>query len=272
MQRVSAQAGDAERKIPAQRRAELRDLLKGRGAASIAEIAAALAVSASTVRRDLDELNREGIVRRSHGGAVTAERTTFEFRFEERLRQNAREKVSIGGYAAKLLEAGQSVLFDSSSTVLCAAEALAGASGHLWMTEITAVTNDLNVACVLAERPGVSVVVPGGEVRDGSFTLLGPYTQRFLDGLHVDVALMGAHAITGEVLSESSLSVVEAKRAMMRAARRVVLLADNSKFGPPAFFEVARAGDVDDLITDGATPPSALEAANVSGRLRVHVV
>ena len=293
MHRVAGQNGDAKRKIPAHRRSELRDLLRGRGAASIAEISVALGVSASTVRRDLDELDREGLVRRSHGGAVSAERaerTTFEFRFEDRRRHNAREKSSIGGYAASLLEAGQSVLFDSSSTVLCAAEALAetppvgtpvgtpnGAPGrtpgHALTTGITAVTNDVNVACVLAGLPGASVVVPGGEVRDGSFTLLGPYTQRFLDGLHVDVALMGVHAISGEVLTESSLSAAEAKRAMMRAARRVVLLADNSKFRPPAFFEVARVSDVHDLVTDEATPRAALvEAANASGALRVHVV
>jgi DeoR family transcriptional regulator of aga operon len=280
MHRVAGYNGDAKRKIPVQRRSELRDLLRGRGAASIAEISAALGVSASTVRRDLDELDREGLVRRSHGGAVSAERTTFEFRFEDRRHHNAREKASIGGYAASLLEAGQSVLFDSSSTVLCAAEALAetpvgtpnGEAGHALTTGITAVTNDVNVACVLAGLPGASVVVPGGEIRDGSFTLLGPYTQRFLDGLHVDVALMGVHAISGEVLTESSLSVAEAKRAMMRAARRVILLVDNSKFRPPAFFEVARATDVHDLVTDEATPRAALEAANASGALRIHVV
>ena len=272
MQEVAGRNGDAERKIPAQRRAELRSLLRGRGAASIAEIAAALGVSASTVRRDLDELEREGLVRRSHGGAVSAEHTTFEFRFEDRRRHNAREKASIGGYAATLPEAGQGVLFDSSPTGLRAAGASAEAPGHTRAAGITAVTNDVNVACLLAGLAGVSVVVPGGEVRDGSFTLLGPYTQRFLDGLHVDVALMGMHAVSGEVLTESSLSVAEAKRSMMRAARRVVLLADNSKFRPPAFFEVGRATDADDLITDGATPPAALEAANASGALRVHVV
>ena len=221
MQEVAGRNGDAERKIPAQRRAELRSLLRGRGAASIAEIAAALGVSASTVRRDLDELEREGLVRRSHGGAVSAERTTFEFRFEDRRRHNAREKASIGGYAATLLEAGQSVLFDSSTTVLCAAEALAEAPGHTRTAGITAVTNDVNVACVLAGLPGASVVVPGGEVRDGSFTLLGPYTQRFLDGLHVDVALMGMHAVSGEVLGPWDGGAAEGDRGPVAGAHEL---------------------------------------------------
>lgn len=259
--------GNGKKKIPVQRQAEVRSLLGRRGAASIPDIAAALDVSPSTVRRDLDELAKEGFVRRSHGGAVTVERTTGELLFKDRRRQNRREKARIGAYAVALLEQEQSVLFDSSSTVLSAAEAL-----QEMCLKITAVTNDVNVASVLAETPDVSVIVPGGEIREGSFTLLGPYTQTFLDSLHVDVALMGIHAITGATLSESSLSVVEAKRAMIRAARRIILLADHSKFCSPAFFEVARLEEVQDLITDEATPQSALEPARASGRLRVHVV
>src|SRR5918998_4831111 len=164
--------GETERKIPAQRRAEIRALLGRRGSASISEIAGALGVSGSTVRRDLDELDREGAVRRSHGGAVTVEGTAFEHRFEERRRHNAGEKKRIGDLAATLLEAGQSVVFDSSSTVLAGAEGLGRRN-----LGVAAVTNQLRVAPLLAEAPGASVVVPGGEIRDGSFTLLGSYTQ-----------------------------------------------------------------------------------------------
>ena len=256
---------ELERKIPAQRRAEIRALLGRRGSASIAEIAGALGVSGSTVRRDLDELDREGAVRRSHGGAVTVEGTAFEYRFEDRRLHNPDEKKRIGDYAVTLLEEGQSVIFDSSSTVLAAAEAL-GRRG----LGVATVTNDVGVASVLAEAPGASVVMPGGEIRDGSFTLLGSYTQTFLNGLHVDVAFVGIHAITGDVLSESSLDVVEAKRAMMLAAHRVILLADHSKFCPPSFFEVARMDRLDDLVTDDAAPPEALEAASACG-VRVHL-
>lgn len=259
--------GEVDRKIPAQRRAEIREFLNRRGAASIAEIGAALGVSGSTVRRDLDEMDREGVIRRAHGGAVTIERTAFEFPFEDRRRHYRREKVRIGEYAVTLLEDGQSVIFDSSSTILSAAEVLGRRS-----LRITAVTNDVGMASVLAEAPDVQVVVPGGEIRGGSFTLLGPYTQTFLNSLHVDVALMGMHAITGDVLSESSLSVVEAKRAMIRAARRVILLTDHGKFRPPAFFEVARLDDVHDLVTDRGVAAVDLEPARRHEGLRIHVV
>lgn len=257
---------DKNRKMPFQRRAELLAMVRHRGTATVAEIAAALGVSASTVNRDLAVLAEEGAIRRSYGGATTAERTTFEPLFRDRLRHKRQEKVRIGQKAATLLEPGQSVIFDSSSTVLSAVGALGGRR-----RPIMAVTNDVSVASALADISEVSVVVPGGEIRAGSFTLLGSYTQSFLEQLRVDVALMGIHAITGEVLSDTSLSVSEAKRAMIGAAQQVILLADHSKFGPQAFFEVARLDAIDDLITDERTSAEALDAIR-AGRTRVHVV
>lgn len=255
------------RKIPAQRRADILKLVRRHGSMTVAEISGTLGVSASTVRRDLDVLGEEGSVRRSYGGATTAERTTFEPLFRDRLRQNQREKARIGRHAISMLEPGQSVIFDSSSTVLGAVEALGRRA-----IPITAVTNDVNIASALADLPDASVVVPGGEIREGSFTLLGSYTQSFLQDLHADVALMGIHAITDGVLSDASLSVAEAKRAIIGAARRTVLLADHSKFGPPAFFDVASVEVVQDLVTDEAAPKEALDSIAASGDTRIHTV
>lgn len=116
------------------------------------------------------------------------------------------------------------------------------------------------------------MILPGGEIREGSFTLLGSYTQSFYGRLCVDVALIGIHAITDEVLSEAGLPVAEIKRAIIGAARRVVLLADHSKFGAAAFVEVAKLDVVDDLITDKAIPEEVLDAATTSLGTRVHVV
>jgi DeoR family transcriptional regulator of aga operon len=176
--------------------------------------------------------------------------------------------VRIGQFAATLLEPGQSVLFDSSSTVLSAAEALVQRP-----IEITAVTNDVNLASVLAmASDAIKVVVPGGEIRPGSFTLLGSTTKSFLERLHVDVAFTGIHAITGSLLSEGSLEVAEVKRAIIRAAERVVLLADYSKFGPSAFYEVAHADAVHDLITDRDAPQDALDGLQAEASTRIHLV
>lgn len=255
------------RRIPVQRRSELLKFVRETGTASVADIANALTVSESTVRRDLGVLAQEGVISRAYGGASTLERTTFEPLFKDRRRHNRDEKERIGRYAVGLLEPGQSVVFDSSSTVLSAAEALIQQP-----VRMTAVTNDVAVASALADIPEVEVVVPGGEMRPGSFTLLGSYTQDFLSKLHVDIAFLGIHAIANGVLTDTSLSVSEAKRAMIAAARRTVLLADHSKFGPAAFFEVTRLNAVDDLITDTATPEEVLADIRDEGTIRVHVV
>jgi proline iminopeptidase len=157
--------------------------------------------------------------------------------------------------------------FDSSSTVLSAAEAIVQHP-----VKITAVTNDVNLASVLAlASEEMKVVVPGGEIRGGSFTLLGSGTRSFFERLHVDIALVGIHAITGHLLTEGGLDIAEVKRAIIGTAERVVLLADNSKFGPPAFFEVARADAVHDLITDRDAPQDALDALRAEASTRIHL-
>lgn len=254
------------RAMPAKRQAGMVALLRDRGAARISELAAELDISESTVRRDLDELATRGIVSRTHGGALIPERTAFEPLFEDRCTHNAEEKRRIGELAVTLLEPDQSVLFDSSSTVLSVAAALVRHP-----IPITAVTNDIGIASTLAVTPGIKVIMPGGEVREGSLTLLGSTTQSFLDRLHVDVVLVGIHAITGPILSEGGIAVAEAKQAMLHRAGRSLLLADHSKFGPPAFFEVSRIDAVDDLITDDLVPTGVLAELQASASTRVHL-
>lgn len=263
-------AGGGSGGIPVQRRARLVAVLRGKGVASISELALETGASESTVRRDLEELAGRSEVRRTRGGAVftggTIGGTTFEPLFAERSRQNISEKERIGRYAIGLAKRGQGVLFDSSSTVMGAVRALVESP-----VRMTAVTNDVSLAASLGSVRGVKVVVPGGELREGSFTLLGPATRGFLSRLHVDVAFIGIHAITGDRMSEAGLEVAEVKRAMIRAAGRVVLLADHSKFSPPAFFEVAGLEEVDDLVTGDETPQEAIEAAR-EVPVRVHLV
>jgi DeoR family transcriptional regulator of aga operon len=262
------EVGEApERRIPADRRVRVLRFLRSRGAASVAEIAKATGVSESTVRRDLKLLDSEKAIRRSHGGAVAVEHATFEPIFEDRRRSRAEEKEKIGRYAATLLEEGQGVVFDSSSTVIAAIEALTRRP-----LPITAVTNDVYAASLLAVMPKVKVVVSGGEVRAGSFTLLGPETQTFFEHLHADTALVGIHSISGTMLTEAGIQVAAVKRAIIRAAKRVILLVDHSKFGPPAFFDVCGLDAVDDLVTDSALPEGALETLSQIRGMEVHLV
>ena len=220
--------------IPAQRRGLILELIRQSGVISIQDLCKAIGVSLSTIRRDLNWLAKTGQIQRSHGGAVlkTTLGTTFEPAFQISARLARSEKSAIGKLAADRLRHQESAIFDSSSTVYEAARHAVERGLHL-----TAVTNDIRIAELLAGSPGVHLVVSGGAVRPGSYTLLGEPGFSFLQRLHVDVALIGIHAITEASLCDSSTEVAEAKRLMAAAAKRVVVLADAAKFsalpGPP---------------------------------------
>jgi DeoR family transcriptional regulator of aga operon len=261
--------GEAQREpgrdlIPAQRRALILDLIRDGNGASIALLAERLAASESTVRRDLDYLTDQGYIERSHGGAMVkgAPNTTFEPQYEISSRTQHAEKAAIGAAAAALVEPGQSVIFDSSSTVLEAARAVAQRAPR-----ITAVTNDLNIASTLASQSAIRLIVPGGTLRPGSFTLIGEPGMDFIAGLHVDLAFIGIQALSGLRLADSSIEIAAMKRRMIDAARQVVLLADSSKFKETSFREVCGVERMARLITDdrlGARARKALEKAGVA--------
>lgn len=235
--------------IPAARQARILDHLKSRGVVAITELASAIGVSSSTVRRDLDELAAVGQLRRTHGGAVAlgAVRTTFEPAPAIAQHAHSAAKRAIGEAAAGLVEPGQSVVFDSSSTVLEAARAVVARG-----LAITAVTNDLRIAVVLADTPRIRVIVPGGTLRPGSHTLAGEPGQSFARGLAADIAFLGAHAIAEGIVSETSIEVAGIKQAMAEGARRLAVLADASKFGAVAFCKVRALSGGDLVVTDDA--------------------
>lgn len=248
--------------IPAQRRAVVLEHIRKRGAASIQELADAIGISISTVRRDLEHLEARGYLERAHGGALIQKHLQSAFEPEAAITaQFARpEKEAIGQAAAAQLSSGESVIFDSSSTVLAAAMACVDRG-----LALTAVTNDLGIGQVLAGSAAIRVVMPGGTVRAGSLTILGEPGQSFLGDLSADVAFIGTHAISNGSLTETSLEAAAIKRAMIAAARRVVLLADASKFQPAAFCRICGVEAVHELITDDRADPEAVARLRDAG-------
>jgi DeoR family transcriptional regulator of aga operon len=254
--------------FPARRRAQILDLLRERGAASIQELAADLGVSPATIRRDLDYLAEHDFLHRERGGAVhpRRSRTTFEPDYSIGSQSFKLEKEAIGRFAAARVVDGQSVIFDSSSTVLEAARAIADME-----VSITALTNDLNIAQVLAQADTVRLLVPGGTLRPHSFTLMGEPGREFLEGLRVDLAFIGIHALVDGTLSETSVEIAVLKRAMVRAANLSVLLVDGSKFREPAFCRVVGVGEIDEVVTDDGAAPDELQDLQARG-VQVSVV
>jgi DeoR family transcriptional regulator of aga operon len=248
--------------IAAQRRALILDYLREHGAGSIVDIADAIGTSRSSTRRDLDLMAEDGTIVRSRGGAIISEhhRTTFEPPSKVGARTSHAQKAAIGQVAVELLRPSESVIFDSSSTVLEAARAAAARNLRL-----TACTNDLGTAQVLSAAPNLQVIALGGTVRPGSLTLTGDPGLTFLDRLHVDVAFIGIHSLAGSRLSETSIEVAAIKRRMIESAARVIVLADSSKFAHPAFCDVCGFDQIDIIITDDGVAPAIRDPLREAG-------
>jgi DeoR/GlpR family transcriptional regulator of sugar metabolism len=233
--------------IPARRRSMILNLIRQQTSVSVHELARNVGVSLSTARRDLDELSKLGFIERSHGGAILplALGTASEPDLGISAHLAHEEKKAIGRLAAEILRDGQTVLFDSGSTVMEVAQRVVEKGLRL-----TAVTNDLKMAGLFARYATIQVVVLGGMVRPGSPTLLGEPGLGFLNSLHVDVSFIGIHAVKGTKLCETTIDLAVLKRGMLDAAECGVLVADATKFGATAFCDVCDAGKVKEIVTD----------------------
>jgi DeoR family fructose operon transcriptional repressor len=230
--------------LAAHRRERLGTLVDSRRVVRLEELSAALGVSRSTIRRDLDELETAGRLRRVHGGAIAADAGLDEPHFDAKAATAADQKLRIAQRAVELLEPEDTVYLDSGSTVLAAARLLAG-----W-NRLTVVTNSLPAANELVGR-GPRLIVIGGELRATSRAIVGPLTRLLLDDLHVDRALMGTFAMSLEAgLATTDPSEAYTKQLVMRRAREVILLADSSKMGTRSFVHAGGFDAIDILVTD----------------------
>lgn len=248
--------------LPALRRQRIAEFLHHHGAVTLQQLVDALHVSLSTLRRDLDTLAEEGVIERTHGGAILRhlQYSTFEPAISAARDLSPREKQRVGRAAAESLVPGQSVIFDSGSTVLEAAKAVAERR-----IPLVAVTNDIEIAQVLNGSSLVQVHVFGGQLRPGSNTLVGEQVQNAAKLIRADVLFFGAHAVTDNIVSETSPEVAAVKRALMRSATSCRLLVDSSKFRPRVFMTVCDMSEIAEVITDEDAPQEELERIRSAG-------
>ena len=232
------------RDLAPERHDRLRDLLRERGAVRLPELCEILQVSAATVRRDLEELERRGELRRVHGGAVRPHSTLEEPVFEDKAQLEAAEKHRIAQAALEYIRGGDTIYLDGGSTVL----ALAGLLHH--RSDITVVTNSMRAAQELASA-GPRLLLIGGELRRLSQTLVGATTRFAFDHIHVDKAFMGTLGLCLERgLTTTDPGEAFTKELAMAHAGRVYLLVDSSKAGKVGLSRAGALQDVDVLISD----------------------
>jgi DeoR family fructose operon transcriptional repressor len=247
---------------PEERQQAIAVLLNERGRVAVAAVAEEFGVTTETVRRDLDVLERAGLVRRVHGGAVPAGALALaEPGLGERSGARAEQKRKIASAALDLLPgAGGSLLLDGGTTTAALADLLPQDR------RLLAVTHCVPIAARLASAPGVSLQLLGGRVRGITQCAVGETAVRALADLRVDVAFLGANGITaGHGFTTPDEAEASVKRAMVRAGQRVVVLADSSKLAREHLVRFAAPEEVDVLVTDPGADPGAVAALEQAG-------
>lgn len=236
------------------RRELVLGLLEERGEVSVSEVSATACVSEMTIRRDLDALAHDGLLKRVHGGAITVVSRSYEPPFAARAQQHFVAKQAIGEAVAGLIREGETLILDVGTTVLETARALRGRHN------LTVLTASLRVMDLLADEDGVHLISTGGAVRRGEMSLVGDLAERAFAELRFDTFVMGVGGIDlNEGLTEFNLDDARVKRHALASARRCIVVADHTKLGRVAFSCIAPLDRIDVLVTDHQADATALD-------------
>jgi DeoR/GlpR family transcriptional regulator of sugar metabolism len=252
---------DSDYSLPARRRSELLKVAKTRGSITVTDIASEFAVSADTIRRDLDYLASRGLLTRTHGGAVPVDGfVDRDTPVALRVNTRAAEKARIAKAAAALIADGESLIINGGSTT----RAFVGELGAL--RNLTIVTNNLSVPAAVLPNTTRGVYLLGGHVRLELQVTIGAVGFAEAGPISADTAIIGVGGISARGLSTTMLEESTMITAMMESARRVIVLADSAKFGATVLAHIAPLARVHVLVTDASPPPSlaaALDEAEV---------
>jgi DeoR/GlpR family transcriptional regulator of sugar metabolism len=244
--------------LPVDRHSEILRMLDSSNVVRVSDLSGRFKVSEETVRRDLERLEQDGVVRRIYGGAVRVSGRAMELSFTKRQTKNLEQKRRIALLAKDLVSDGESILLDSSTTVLELARALP----HM---HLTVLTNAVSTVMELANK-GITVISTGGLLRQTSLSFIGPIAERALDGYYVDKAFISCRGLTlREGVTDASDLEVELKRRMLRAAKRCILLVDSSKFGQVGFCSICGIKDIHTIVTDNKANPRMVEELRNAG-------
>lgn len=249
------------------------EMLAADGRIEIDDAAGRLQVSSATIRRDLDELADQQLLVRDRGGAVPHS-VSYDLPLRYKSSRHADEKRRIAAIAAGLVVPGGVVGLNGGTTTTEVARALATRSdlhhradgADATPAQITVVTNALNIAHELAVRPHVKLVVTGGVARPQSYELTGPLALPVIEQLTLDIAVIGADAISADTgASTNNENEAAVNRELAWRARKVVVVADTSKLGRSAFARICPASDIDVLVTGAAADRQAVEELRDAG-------
>ena len=245
------------------RRRQILELLKSEGVAHVNSLAQKFGVSAVTIRHDLSKLEEAGELLRDRGGAITsppARQIKHLLGLNERAALNLEAKQRIGKAAAQFVQPGDTIIMDAGTTVVEMAPHLTG------IAPLTVVTNALNVALAIGSASEAQVILLGGMLSREASSTVGPLAEQTLADLSVQKLFLGTQALDlQDGLTDTTLEIAQVKRAMIKAAKQVILLADSAKWNHTGFIKVAQLTEVDMLISDDKLPKTARAAIEQLG-------
>ncbi|MCL5987204.1 MAG: DeoR/GlpR family DNA-binding transcription regulator [Actinobacteria bacterium] len=247
-----------------ERRDKIAEIINIKGFARIDDLKEMFGVSEMTIYRDLQELENDGLLRKTIGGAIKS--IDFfvggESSFAQRLKTNWEEKRAIARKAIQMIENGDSIIIDAGSTPYALAMEISKSN----LKELTAITNSVIGQLELSKNRDVKVISTGGMMRYNALSLVGSSAEKFIEKISVDRLFLSAKAITNDGrLMDPDIDESRVKELYIKSAKEVVLLADHSKFGKDALYNFASSSDVDVLITDAGTENESLNAFKEGG-------
>lgn len=244
------------------RQREILKMVAEKGKAEVATLARHLHVSVMTIRRDLLEMDRSGLLERVHGGALLQGNGSLAMEppVLERTKEAAEVKERLGQYVAQQIRDGEKIFLGSGSTTEAVAEALAHHSN------LTVLTNALNIANALVSAPGISVTMTGGFLRRSELSLIGHFAENMLQGLQVDKVIIGMRGIDPvKGLTSDNMDELMTDQAILNVSKTVLVVADHSKFGHVAAIRTAPVTAASMIVTDSGGPKDILDVIRKMG-------
>jgi len=244
---LDANTAEKGSSFPDERQAYVAQMVANKGKVRVSQLTAHFGISEPTVRKDLSVLEQKGLLKRTHGGAVSV-RPPMEQEVVSRQARNREAKVAIARAAVRLLSSGEAVFLDNGSTIQQIAQALVSSGLRL-----TVVTDSPAVAAAVAEAPGLTHILLGGQLRKLSDCLVGPLTTENLKMFQIGTAFIGASGVSEGGVTVSDLSESRLKAAVVAQAHRVIVPVDHSKIGLSDFVKVCELDEIDGIVTDQHT-------------------
>ena len=233
-----------------ERKDQILGLIQQKGRVTVDELIKGFKVSGATIRRDLEFLERQGLITRAHGGAISKSRVSLEPNYFEEKQKFLEEKRRIGKKASKLVEEGEVIFLESSTTILELTKNIKNKNN------LTVVTNSLDIAQELHQAEGIDLIMTGGNLRKRIHALMGPLAEVTLSQMRIDKAFMGVSALDIDYgMTTANVEEAQTRKKIIEASNKIIAVTDHSKFGKQNFIFVTPIEKIDVIVTDKGISP-----------------